>query len=247
MTSKLLPVNDGTGILTMRRITPIINALFGLYDLRKMNSSKNKFYVARRSNKIPPTWKTITHRLHEAAVDTFELDFLSPCVHNPQVYFDNLILLMDNDERFSMDQLNHLADGVCAMKVKERVELDALFNIALSLNDGHQLETLHFKSAWHSHKPRVFYFSGDGIYASKEAVLKVDVHSATLYAEAVCSALKKQDVNAASKQVCEYLAIRLANVFDRDLRGALIQQIAKELPQAAAATFTALGHGELEP
>lgn len=243
----LLPVNDGTGVLTMRRVTPVINALFGLYHLQKIKSSKNRFYVARRSNKIPPTWKIITRRLHDVVVDNFELDLLNPYVHNPQAYFDNLILIMDNDERFSMDQLNHLVDGVHDLKVKERVELDALFNIALSLNDGHQLETLHFKSAWHSTKHKVFYFSGDGIYASKDAVLKVDVHSATQYAEALCVALRKKDINAASKQVCEYLAIKLAKVFDRDLRDVLIQQIANDLPQLAATTLSMIDNEALEP
>lgn len=242
----LLPVNDGTGILTMRRITPVIYALFGLYHLQKIKSSKNKFYIARRNHKIPPTWKVITHRLHDVVVDNYELDLLNPYVHNPEAYFDNLILIMDNDERFSLNSLNHLADAVSTMKVKERVELDVLFKIALSLNDGHQLETLHFKSTWHSPKPKVFYFSGDGTYATKEAVLKVDVHSATQYAETLCAALKKQNINAASKQVCEYLAIKLATVFDRDLREALIQQIAKDLPQAVATVFTALEYGDLD-
>lgn len=72
MTTKLLPVNDAKGIFTMRRITPIMNALFGFIWSEKMNSSKNKFYVARRSNKIQPIWKQVCEYLAIRPANVFD-------------------------------------------------------------------------------------------------------------------------------------------------------------------------------
>jgi len=229
-------LNDGVGILVMEKITPVMEALFGSFHLHKIKREKNKFYISRRSRDPEPTWAQIRDRLSRL-MPYFELEQPDKhCVHVVD-YFDYMVRQMDDSSRFTDDQMFHLVEVLCTVDEECRVDFEQLFKFAMAFDDGHQLKSLSYQSAWHCHKPRLYRFGGDGFYATNDAVISTDTNLAVECAENVCRELGKNDIKEASKYVCNHLGYMLLRVFNKNVRKALIEQIAADLPQIAPVVF----------
>lgn len=59
-------------------------------------------------------------------------------------------------------------------------------------------------------------------------------------------ALARNDIETASKDLCEYMSKKLYRIFELDLREKLIKQVAKDLPQLSSIIFEALDNNEIE-
>ena len=74
----------------------------------------------------------------------------------------------------------------------------------------------------------------------------VDINEAKKYSKALCKALASNDIETASKHLCEYISKKLYKIFEVDLREKLIKQVAKDLPQQSSMIFEALDNNEIE-
>ena len=153
---------------------------------------------------------------------------------------------MDYDEAFTLEQVYHLANAVGELNEEGEVELYQLFQIALAFDDGHQLQILNFKSLWYYKNAIPAYESADNIYTTKNYIFTININNAKKYSKALCKALASNDIETASKHLCEYISKKLYKIFEVDLREKLIKQVAKDLPQQSSMIFEALDNNEIE-
>lgn len=226
--------NTGTGVLVAKAITPMLDALFGLFSLSSFKRHKSSFYISRRKNDRVK-WQQIKDRIDQVIAS---FDLVSPnnkmCMID---YLEYLIMQMADNPNFTQDQLLHLADVVSTLDEDARIEMEQLFKIALALDDGHGLTKIHYESAWHGKGLRAFQFSGDGVYATKDAVIVTDVAFNMSFASRFCQQLNCKHVKEASIITCEHIAHILSDIFDYQFRDLLIKQIANDLPKIAPSVF----------
>lgn len=236
-------LNNGNGILVMEKITPVIEALFDSFHLQKVKGKKNQFYISRRSKDREIHWSIIKDHIsriiHQFGLNQPDIH----CIHTTD-YFEYLLPQMEDSNAFTDDQVLHLADLLMTLDEESRIEFEQLFKLALVFNDGHDLKSLHYQSAWHCHRPNLFHFGGDAVYATKDIQICADTNLIMEFAEKLSNRLEKGDINESSKCVCEYLAQILVGLFDHKMREKLIEQIALDFPKVAPMVYKTLEDSE---
>ena len=152
---------DATGVLVLDRITPVITALFGGFNLDATYPGDGETYIARISEGNDPQWDDIRDNLVELA---YQLGRPFPEDEEPSIQ-SYLRLLAKHFSAEGDPQLEHLLK---AHRFEGDAELETLFIVARCLDDGHGLRAIRFEGCWHSDRPRLFEFGGDGMFISRE-------------------------------------------------------------------------------
>jgi hypothetical protein len=154
---------DATGVLVLDRVTPVITALFGRFNLDGNYPGNGKAYIAWLSETGDPQWDEVWDDLSDLArqlkIDLPDDDSPSTAsiLKRLAEYFDGLDEALDRFiERQPFD---------------DSANIEALFQIATRCNDGHNLSALQFQGAWYCGKPRLFEFGGDACFLSREVNL----------------------------------------------------------------------------
>jgi hypothetical protein len=210
---------DGTGVLVLDHVTPVISALFGAFLLDPDWPGNGQAYIARISETSDPTWSDIRDGLMRLAA---QLDL--PCPEEDEVPLTTLLQLLAGHFRLDNDgELNNLVDH---HPFEDTADLEALFTIALCFDDGHGLRAIQFEGCWHCSKPRLFGFGGDGTFISREAILYGDSRQPIEFGSGFREALVADDIDSATTMLATMVRKTLVGIGDAVARETLTVQLA---------------------
>ncbi|AGI08244.1 hypothetical protein GUF72_16610 [Xanthomonas citri pv. citri] len=161
---------EATGVLVLDRVTPVIRALFGGFQLDADYPGNGDAYIALVASN-PPSWDDLREELVELAKP---LGYTSSAQAIPAVG-DVLQVLA---RHFGAEGNMALMSLIGREQFDDAADLHALFLLATCFDDGHHLREIRFEGCWRCDKPRLFEFGGEGQYLSRE----FDAHSASGHA-----------------------------------------------------------------
>ena len=155
---------DATGVLMLERVTPVITALFGGFDLDESYPGDGQAYIARLSESSDPQWSDVLEALTDLAS---QLDL--PVPDDDDSENDPMGTIIEVlAKHFGTDQNPELQNLVEHHQFEDSADLEALMLIASCFNDGYNLAAIQFEGCWHCSKPRLFEFGGEGCFLSRE-------------------------------------------------------------------------------
>ncbi|MDR5645346.1 hypothetical protein [Burkholderia cenocepacia] len=212
---------DGTGVLVLDHVTPVITALFGAFLLDPDWPGNGQAYIARISESSDPDWNDIRDGLMGLAA---QLDL--PCPED-DVTMDVLLGLLA--DHFHVDNDDGLKTLIDSHPFEDAASLETLFMIALCFDDGHGLRAIQFEGCWHCSKPRLFEFGGDGAFISREVIHYGNSHEPIEFGNSLREALVALDLDSATAMLATMVRKTLAGISDDDARETLALQLASLL------------------
>ncbi|WP_313024527.1 hypothetical protein [Pseudomonas lopnurensis] len=212
---------DATGVLMLDRVTPVITALFGAFNLDETYPGDGRAYIARISESDDAQWATVLDALADLAA---KLD----------------LTVQDNDERaaieavlwtlaahFSADQNEPLAQLIEHHSFEDNADLDALFLMASCFDDGHHLAAILLEGCWHCSKPRLFEFGGEGFFLSREVRLFRSSSDAIRLGDGIRNAIQADETKQAASLILQEVLELLSGVSDARIQARLHRQVAE--------------------
>lgn len=220
---------DTTGTLTLTQVTPVIQALFGAFELNPDYPGNGRAYIARLSQAIEPCWQDILERLAALCVDLQLVPETGVLEHG-----DALRLLAAH---FGVTDETWLAEMIDA-ESDSAPDFDALFELARRFDDGHGLQCLRRETAWSCSKPRLEAFGGEGEFVGRLVCVKGCSTDAVNLGNDLEKALAAGDIAASAERLlCEIQGI-LHGVKDEERRRQLWDAFASRC-------LDKMSHGEL--
>lgn len=213
---------DATGVLVLDKITPVINALFGDYRMDKTHPGNGEVYIARISDENYPSWDGVLENLDDLAAG------LSISVAEADTENVGAVLRVLSEHFNATDNasLSHLIENE---DFTEEVSLKALFTLAICFDDGHGLKAIKWEGAWHSDRPRLFEFGGNGLYLSKSVIANSNSSQALSLGENLHTAILQGDLNQAAAHLDSEVSGLLRGIGDESIRGAVRLRLADML------------------
>lgn len=213
---------DATGVLILDRVTPVITALFGAFNLDGSYPGNGKAYIARLSSASDPQWSDVLDGLLSLAA---ALDLPAP--DDEDVKFPWVLNALA--KHFGTDTNIDLLDLIEHYRFDEDADLEALFLIASCFNDGHNLTAIEFEGSWRCDKPRLFEFGGNGCFLSREICVFSSSSDALRLGQDLRKALVADDLVKASTRIARVVLDLLVSVPDKTLRTRLRRSVADRL------------------
>lgn len=217
---------DATGVLVLSAVTPVIKALFGNFSLDPEGGEDGQAYIAVLSEESNPSWDDVLEGLVELS-QSLALDVPSD-FESLEGYLELL------GRHFGAKDQEKLGDltGEDNVDMDTHPELRVLFAIANQLDDGHGLAALQIEGAWHSQRPRLFEFGGEGLYFSRQFTCSTNSSTALTLGKAVDSALQSNDLVRAAASITKHLDSLLDGVFNPQIREQLRATLAQALAES---------------
>lgn len=216
--------NDMTGVLVLDKVTPVISALFGDYNLDAAYPGNGEAYIAKISESNSCTWDGVLENLQGLA-EKLGLD-----VENIETVEDALEILA---KHFKVEQQS-LVDLIEQQPFEDDADLDVLFTIARFFDDGHGLKAYKTEESWHCDRPRLFEFGGAGAFTGLHVSTGSSSGQAVRIGETLEAALAAGHLDAAAEAVRETVDNLLAGIRDETAR----TQVRSKLAQLLAVTTT---------
>lgn len=212
---------DMTGVLVLDKVTPVIKALFGVFELDENYPGNGEAYIACISESSSCSWDSVLENLHGLAVD---LPGLVP--ENEQTVDDVLYVLADH---FKANQNEELANLIEHSDFDGDAELDSLFTIARAFDDGHGLKAYKAEAAWRCSKSRLFEFGGSGDFSGTHFAVGWSSPQVLQFGEALEAALVAGNTNAAAETILERVGSFLAGIHAENARTEVRSKLIKLL------------------
>lgn len=151
MASKYL---DAYGDVTLKQITPVITALFGLYNIRK-DVEEGGFVIAQDAAKDSVSWGAYVDPL-QALTSSLNLNLAADA--DPDDVCEYLYALSTH---FGADNAEPIGALIEQINDDDHVELSALFLLARHFDDGHGLTSISIEGVWHSDQDRLGAFGAE--------------------------------------------------------------------------------------
>jgi hypothetical protein len=213
---------DMTGILRLSRVTPIIRALFGDYELDETYPGNGSAYIANISESTSLSWDNVRENL-EDLVQEYGLSL----PEDAEDCIEELLYLLS--EHFKQDGDEELGNFIEHNTFEEEPSLFELFMLASKFDDGHGLHSIHYEGCWYCSKPRLFEFGGHGQYIGKHFSLGRSSNDALTLGEALDTAVAGQDaeavVSALDAELDRLLAGIASEQFQADVRKLLAAKL----------------------
>ncbi|HBP0979070.1 hypothetical protein QRD40_05115 [Comamonas sp. Y6] len=221
---------EGTGVLMLDRVTPIIKALFSGFKLDENYPGNGQAYIAQISETNNPQWDDVFGGLEDLAAQ------LGAPMPKDEGSEDEGLPIPQAIERlaefFGSSKDAELANLIEHHNFEDGADLDALLLIATCLDDGHHLTAIQYEGCWYCSKPRLFEFGGDGCYLSRE----VQVVRASSRARQLGDQLRKAILAADAEEASAVIALEagslLAGINDERFRMNVRRRVAERLAQA---------------
>ena len=214
---------DGTGVLVLEAVTPIIEAIFGGFELDPTSPGNGEAYIARIAERNDPRWDDIFEQLEDVASNL------------------GLTLPDEDEEHWNQELLRILAahfgvahdpaviDIIEHTEVDEQTDLAVLFDLARAFNDGHGLKAIQFEGCWHSSRPRLFEFGGAGSYYGRHFSTSSCSSTPRQLGTDVDAALEASDTDKAADHLLQEIEGLLNGVLDNNTRQVLRAKLGKAL------------------
>jgi hypothetical protein len=223
---------DATGVLMLDRVTPVIKALFGAFNLDETYPGNGQAYIARISESNNPVWDDVRGSLAELAA---QLGLIVPN-QDDEAMIETLLRTMA--VYFKADQNEELETLIEHHSFDDTADLEALFLIATCFDDGHHLEAIMFEGCWYCSKPRLFEFGGDGCFLSREICLSTTSSQAIGLGQQLRNAILAANIEEASRLVAQETGNLLSGINDLRFRSTLRQRVAERLIQTSTPGVT---------
>lgn len=152
---------EGTGVLVLDRVTPVIKALFDAFALDENHPGNGQAYIAQIAETNDPRWTDVLDGLENLAT---QLGI--PMPDDEELSIPPLLERLA--AHFGADQDGELENLIEHHHFEDSADLEALLLIATRFDDGHNLTAIQFEGCWYCSKPRLFEFGGNGCYLSRE-------------------------------------------------------------------------------
>ncbi len=213
---------DVTGVLVLDRVTPVITALFGAFNLDATYPGDGQAYIACIAETNNPQWGDVFDGLEELAA---QLGL--PLPDNER---RSIALLLDLfAAHFGVKQDQALAHLITHHDFDADVDLESLLLIATCFDDGHHLTAIQYEGCWHCSKPRLFEFGGNGYYLSREIRVSRSSSQAIELGVQLHKAILVGDFNAAAVLIAQQTQDLLAGIQDEHIRMRVVQRVASRL------------------
>ncbi|MQT88098.1 hypothetical protein DYL61_16855 [Pseudomonas nabeulensis] len=209
---------DANGVLVLDQVTPVITALFGRLKLNASYPGDGQAYISLIYDESCPSWDTICEDLATLAMS---LGLSMPDEQTPSL--DQVLEVLS--QHFGADQDEELENLIEHHPFEDAISLDALFLIATRFNDGHSLKEIRMEGCWHSSKPRLFEFGGDGYFLSRECEVYRTSGQSLRLGNDLRKALLVNDLDGAADVLVRETQCLLAGVNDGAQRAQLKQRL----------------------
>mgnify|MGYP006869255721 CR=1 FL=1 len=213
---------DWTGVLNLKQVTGVIQALFGGADLDAAYPGNGQAYIAEMSEGSCLRWDEI----HEALVELAESYGLEVTEDARECIKACAVLLAEHFGH-SSEKVIEVLDG--QVFDDDRPELTVLFELAQLFDDGHELTSVETEGAYHCSKPRLHEFGGNGLFIGKHVVVQRSSSSAIADGSGLELALREDDLDRAVQQLLLQVEGRLEEVTDEAVRATLRAGVAAAL------------------
>lgn len=204
---------DGTGLLVFdgpAKITPVILGLFGPFGLDSAVGESSEAYIRSSSEEVSPTWRDI----HESLLTALAPE--ASWTDDDDLYE---VLKKEGTKRggeFGV-ALAGEADSAEERDGMDYAGISEVFDLALSLNDGHNLLRLDFEGNFSCSKPRLFEFGGYGIYESRSVSVVMNSSAARRIGALIERAIESDDgATALAREINSLVAGAVRNDKARD-------------------------------
>jgi hypothetical protein len=223
---------EGTGTLVLKQSTPVIEAIFGAFDLDPTFPKSGEAYIANIAENSNISWDAIAERLEGLAaklkLDLPEVDVTDD---SQSRMFRVLEVLA---KHFGAQELPRIQEILEQVRLNDfDADLESLFDIARAFDDGHGLYGIKFEACWRCSQPRLFEFGGNGEFYGRHAVVHGNSSQVVALGEELDAALEAKNLEAAAQRVATHVKNLIAGVRDPRVRGELQAKLANELLAAA--------------
>ena len=210
---------DCTGALVLGKVTPVIKALFGAFNLEEGEPGSGEVSIAKISESDSLTWDDL--------LDNFDKLIPQLAIQVPdQPYQTVPEYLTILSEHFGAADDKFIKDLIQRDDFEDDPSLGTLFALADRFDDGHGMKAMKLEGCWHSDRPSLFAFGGDGAYHSRNFRHSVSSSAARELGEAMDTALANDDLDAAASRIMKEVDGILKSVTDARLRDELSAKLA---------------------
>ena len=185
---------DMTGVLVLDKVTPVIQALFGPFNLDATYPGHGKAYIADISEESNTSWDAVADGLREL-IRQLGL----PLPEDPTHDVEQILLVLA--EHFGASNDEALDSLIEQHRFEDDADLEALFEIARCFDDGHGMKAYKVEAAWHCSKPRLFEFGGAGEYCGSHVRIRNSSNQTVSLGEDLEAALTFKDLAQAAKRI----------------------------------------------
>ena len=215
---------EGTGVLVLNRVTPVIKALFGAFALDENHPGNGQAYIAQIAETNDPRWTDVLDGLENLAT---QLGI--PMPDDEELSIPPLLERLA--AHFGADQDGELENLIEHHQFEDGADLEALLLIATRFDDGHNLTAIQFEGCWYCSKPRLFEFGGHGCYLSREVCVYRTSSEILQFGEQLRKAIITTDIEQASALLALETASLLTGISDEQFRLDLQRRVAERLAQ----------------
>ena len=218
------PKYVATGVLVLKKVTPIISALFSGYSLDPEHPLEHGVYMAR-IEEHGPTWGEVIDKLTERARQLA----LSVPAHDLRATVRALA------EHFGVGgsaELDFIIDSVA--DIGSDADIEGLFTLATCFDDGHGLEAIEMCGAWCDTTPGTDQVGGHARYISRTVQIHMSSSRACSLGRELSDALRRDRVSDAAEIIfCEVEEV-LSYLYSPEARVAIEAQLANKLSRLAS-------------
>jgi len=233
---------DITGVIRVKKLTPVIRALFQCYNLSENYPGNGEYsiFVQEWFNSSYPTWDNFIASLTKLCE---ELKINLPDEENEPQYAEVIQRLLAHYGPNDVIRASGLINIAQQASDYDDVSLSYIFELAHLLDDSHGLEVIQSDNAWYCDKPRHGEFGGGATYQSPRMHLYASSTMPGYHGETIDKALVEGNYPHVAELLFTETKRNLDNIYQPDARqgvaNALVQHIQHHynpIPQGQPAT-----------
>ena len=218
---------DMTGVLVLNKVTPVIKALFGAFELDPTYPGDGRAYIANMAESTNATWAAVLENLQELAD---ELDLTLDTEDDQNMAETASKTLTALATYFKVGQPETLVANLGLTKpsdFEQDVDLATLFAIAKAFDDGHGLTAYAPEGCWHCDRPRLYEFGGSGEYRSSNVYVYANSTHCLELGKELDESLSSGDTDGAARTIREEVARLLTGIADESVRAKVQHKLAE--------------------
>jgi len=207
----------GHGVIALKKVTPIIHALFCTYRIGPFDASESAACITVISEEHLPDWSDVRASL-KALADKLNLALSDGVKGSIGDYIAMFARHFNKaDDPFFEKLKTHPFDGT--------PELDTLFGLASLFDDGHGIENIQYHEHWFCDKVRVGEFNGTSQFISREVISNHDSNCDMIFNACLRRAMVGGDIEKASRDICSAIERLLDCIRDETTRMAVLKKL----------------------